>query len=641
MKINYLKINEFGKLKNKELKLENNINLIYGKNESGKTTLLKFICSILYGISKNKNGKEISDFDKYKPWKGEDFSGKIKYELDNKEEYEVFREFSKKNPKIYNKNLEDISKEFNIDKTKGNQFFYDQTKIDEILFLSTNIVEQSNVVLDDNCQNILTQKIANILSSGEDNVSYKKVINNLSKRLLEEVGTDRSIDRPLNKALEELNELENLMIELNNNTEKNHELKIKTEELNQELNNIEKEIEILKEIKIIKENEEKENEKININNNIKEEFNEKINNLKNELKINGVEKNKKIKYNSRIPNDYVNKKLNIINSLLIPILIILNIIINFINISNLLQNTIIYFTIIYLLINLIIYLNKKIKFNKINKNKNIEKIKIEKEIEILQDNKEKKEQEISILKEELINKKSINLNEIKNKYKNEINEKELELLFNKKLQEINYELDYLNKTYNNKRIELNSINIEEKNNNEKLNMKLEYEERIKYLKERIKELHSLEMSINIAKDVLEEAYNEVKSNVTPKFTKDLSLLIEKISNAKYKNASFNVDKGLIVEREDGEYINCNNLSIGTIDQLYLSLRLSAMNEISKEKMPIILDEAFAYFDNERLENILKFIDSNYKENQIIIFTCSNREKEILDKLGIRYNFIEI
>ena len=202
-------------------------------------------------------------------------------------------------------------------------------------------------------------------------------------------------------------------------------------------------------------------------------------------------------------------------------------------------------------------------------------------------------------------------------------------------------MDYINKILNNKRIELNSINIEEKNNNEKLNMKLEYEERIKYLKERIKELHSLEMSINIAKDVLEEAYNEVKSNITPKFTKDLSLLIEKISNAKYKNASFNVDKGLIVEREDGEYINCNNLSIGTIDQLYLSLRLSAMNEISKEKMPIILDETFAYFDNERLENILKFIDSNYKENQIIIFTCSNREKEILDRLGIRYNFIEI
>ena len=110
---------------------------------------------------------------------------------------------------------------------------------------------------------------------------------------------------------------------------------------------------------------------------------------------------------------------------------------------------------------------------------------------------------------------------------------------------------------------------------------------------------------------------------------------------KYKNAKFDSDNGLIVEREDGEYINCNNLSIGTIDQLYLSLRLSAMNEISEEKMPIILDEAFAYFDNERLKNVLKFIDDNYKGKQIIIFTCSNREKEILEELNIEYNLVEL
>ena len=66
-----------------------------------------------------------------------------------------------------------------------------------------------------------------------------------------------------------------------------------------------------------------------------------------------------------------------------------------------------------------------------------------------------------------------------------------------------------------------------------------------------------------------------------------------------------------------------------------------MNEITEEKMPIILDEAFAYFDNERLENVLKFINEKYKENQVLILTCSNREKEIMDKLGIKYNFIEL
>ena len=63
--------------------------------------------------------------------------------------------------------------------------------------------------------------------------------------------------------------------------------------------------------------------------------------------------------------------------------------------------------------------------------------------------------------------------------------------------------------------------------------------------------------------------------------------------------------------------------------------------VSKEKLPIILDEAFAYYDDERLENILKYLNENYKKNQIIIFTCSNREKEILEKENIKYNHINL
>ena len=111
MKIKNIKINQFGKLKNKEINLEKNINIIYGKNEAGKSTLLKFIAGMFYGISKNKNGKEISDFEQFEPWQELEFSGKINYELDNGKNYEVFRDFRKKNPKIYNENSEDISKE--------------------------------------------------------------------------------------------------------------------------------------------------------------------------------------------------------------------------------------------------------------------------------------------------------------------------------------------------------------------------------------------------------------------------------------------------------------------------------------------------------------------------------------------------
>ena len=48
MKINKIKINSYGKLKNTEINLKNYLNIIYGKNESGKSTLLKFILKIVF-----------------------------------------------------------------------------------------------------------------------------------------------------------------------------------------------------------------------------------------------------------------------------------------------------------------------------------------------------------------------------------------------------------------------------------------------------------------------------------------------------------------------------------------------------------------------------------------------------------------
>ena len=175
MKIKKIKINGFGKLKDKEIELEDNINIIYGKNEAGKSTLLKYIISMFYGLSKNKNGGTIPEIEKYEPWETEDFSGKITYELDDKKTFEVYRDFKKKNPKIYNENLEDISKEFNIDKTKGNEFFYEQTGLEEEIFISSIITKQAHVKLNEKEQNTLIQKISNILGTGDDTTSYNTI----------------------------------------------------------------------------------------------------------------------------------------------------------------------------------------------------------------------------------------------------------------------------------------------------------------------------------------------------------------------------------------------------------------------------------------------------------------------------------
>ena len=133
----------------------------------------------------------------------------------------------------------------------------------------------------------------------------------------------------------------------------------------------------------------------------------------------------------------------------------------------------------------------------------------------------------------------------------------------------------------------------------------------------------------------------MKTSVTPKFTENLSKNISIISNGKYNKVGLNDENGLMVEQENGDYLPAYRLSVGTIDQLYLSLRLSMVDDISKESMPIILDEAFAYFDTKRLENILKYLAEKSEQNQILIFTCTKREKEILDKLNIKYNLVEL
>ena len=194
---------------------------------------------------------------------------------------------------------------------------------------------------------------------------------------------------------------------------------------------------------------------------------------------------------------------------------------------------------------------------------------------------------------------------------------------------------------NEEKIKLNTLEVEEKSIVNKLEDLIKLEEEFATIHEHLKEIEQKNYEINLAKDFLEKAYEKMKKNITPKFTFNLSENIKNITNGKYTNINVNDENGLIVEIQNGEYIPAERLSIGTIDQLYLSLRISMIEEISKEKMPIILDEAFAYFDDERLENILKYLTQKYKQHQLIIFTCTNREKNILDKLNCIYNSVEL
>lgn len=626
MKIINLKINEFGKLKNKEIQLQEKINIIHGKNESGKSTLLKFITSILYGLSKNKNGKPITDYDKYTPWEEQNFSGKIKYKLDNQKQYEIFREFKKKNPKIFNENLEDISQEFNIDKTKGNQFFYDQTKVEEELFLSTIVVEQEALKLEEKEQTNLIQKLSNLASTGEDNLSFQKIINKLNKKQLEEIGTKKSQDRPINLAIEKIENLQKEKEDLKQYQNRKYEIEEIQKQAEKEINKQEEKLKLQQKIKEIKNQYELKQEKLEINKVESSNLKKQIEELKKQIETLEEKNNKNnSKKNNKIKNIFI--PIFILISIL-SILFLKNKIIKFIP----MLSTIVYGGVLY-------YINKKEKMGikKEQKQKEKEKEKIKSQIEILEEKRKEQLQQILIVENEMLTTLQIEKEKIKNTQKVEM--QEIEEIF--KQENIEEQITKTQNNINNIKLKIHSLALDNKNNLEKLENLAKIEEELITQKQYYYQLQQESQMISIAKEEIEKAYQEMKQNITPRFAMKLSEIIEKISNGKYKNIQFNDEKGLIVEIENGNYISAQNLSMGTIDQLYLSLRLSTIEEIAKEKLPIMLDEAFAYFDDTRLENILQYINQQYQDRQIIIFTCTNREKEILEKLNITYNLIEM
>ncbi len=654
LKINKLKINSYGKLKEKEIDLEPGINIIYGKNESGKSTLLNFIVDSLYGISKTKNGKEYSNYDKFMPWSGDDFLGRIEYELDNSNKYEVFRDFKKKNPKIFNENKEDISKEFNIDKTKGNEFFYEQTKIDEELFLSTLVVGQQEVKLGNKEQSMLVQKIANLVGTGEDNVSYKKALSRINKRQLDEIGTSKSREKPINILERNIGRLEEEKQNLSKYQNFKYEIEENKNDLKEKIEKLENENNLLKEIKTLEEKEKIENEKINIQENIKKENIEKINSLKQQRKE--IERNNSHILANGVDNDRNNKKIEkekkSLNRkvLILSILVILINILQFILIKNKIINYIVLLTIPSVII---YYFLQKNKLNKITERENKENEKkqnlinninseissLNQQIEILNNNNLEIDNKLQELKNNLNLKINLEKERIKNKYLNIIESFKLEELLN--LENIDFKLRVTQEELNNKNIELHKLELDQKNIEPELDNLSKIEEELVNDKEKMLTLQKNNLSFVLAKQVLENAYINMKNSVTPKFTEELSKNISNITNGKYNNIRFNDEEGLIVEIENGDYIPASKLSVGTIDQLYLSLRLSMIEDLSEETMPIILDETFAYFDDERLENVLKYINDKFKNHQVILLTCTNREKDILDKNLISYNNCEL
>ena len=699
MKIKNIKVNAYGNIENKDINLEEGINIIHGANESGKSTLLNYIISIFYGISRNKDGKALSDYEKYKPWNSNEFSGRISYKLENGEEYEIFRDFNKKNPKIYNDKLEDISDRFETDKKDGSKFFIEQMGIDKQMYLSTVVSTQEEVRLDEKNQNMLIQKIANLAGTGEDNVSYKKALIKLQEKIRDEIGTNKTSQKPINIIEKEIVEINNKIVETEKYRNRKYEIDAEKEQILSELKELEQQKQILQELqnsmkseeetknrleireKNRKDNIAKINELTNQKNTINAES-ERVQSAKNHLQdiIKGHKENIE-KLNSEIEKianekeETQEKEKPSISFIVITVVLAIALICSIILIKNYIVSGILG---VALIANIVFYVINKNK-QKVNKAKLREKINqekqykreklenqkqqiianvntTEKELEKQEEEEKQVNSELSMLKGQIIllqknNEKITEEIEQDNKaIKEESNKNKQQIIEKYKDKNINdllYINDYQNyiskieETINNNRIRIKGLEIEYNTIVPQLDEMVVLEEKREADKEKLAELREKESIINISIENLMDAYEEMKTTITPKFTKNLSESIQKISSNKYNKVTINDENGMIIENNRGEYVEAVKLSTGTIDQLYLALRLSMIDELSKENLPIILDESFAYSDNNRLKNMLQYLTSDLNNHQTIIFTCTDREQKMLEEMNIPYNVVEL
>lgn len=604
MNIKRLKINGFGKLQDKDIELNNGLNIVYGKNEAGKSTLLKFIIAMFYGISKNKNGQKLPDKEKFTPWEAEEFSGKISYSLDSGDEFEVYRDFRKSNPKIFNHAVEEISKTFTIDKTKGNQFFSEQTGIEENIFTTSVISKQGEVKLDGKSQSNLVQKISNLLGTGEDTNSYEKIVAKLRKKLNDEVGTSHTKEKPWNIVEKRIEQLTHEKEKLAQYQISKFEMEEQQEEVRGHLIAKKEKLESLKLANIQIEKLASDAGKAEGMKQLEENIEKEIQALKQEE-----------------PVQKVKQEVSMVHKVIAIVLFILSVAVEIL--VPILAIKVVAPVILVVWITYLAVLMKKHK----------------KELQNNRESKKEYQNKLTILQD--------------SKQMQQAKRKQIEATYQKKKKEIEdtyhitpienlpEEMSITQSSIHELTLKLHTLALDNQEITEKLERYVALEEELESLQEEKKELEWKRAEIQKVLEVMGIAYTKMKQEVTPKFTEKLSSVIRKVSNGKYQKVRMNINGAMMVEQANGEYIDADNLSMGTIDQLYLALRLATIEEITKEKMPIILDEAFAYYDTERMANILSYLVETYPTRQIIVLTCSKREIELLDKAAMPYHLITL
>ena len=153
------------------------------------------------------------------------------------------------------------------------------------------------------------------------------------------------------------------------------------------------------------------------------------------------------------------------------------------------------------------------------------------------------------------------------------------------------------------------------------------EQQLLQIRQRIEKLEDTYAALTFAQETLMEARAELQRRFAPRITRKAQEYLGRMTDGRYHSLTMSEDFSLRAGAGEEEILHeAIWRSDGTMDQLYLALRLAVAEELTPEA-PLILDDALVRFDDARMAEAVELLREMAGKKQIILFTCQGREKQ--------------
>lgn len=574
MRILELEINNFGKFHNEKITFHDGINLFYGVNEMGKTTLHSFIRGMLFGIEKQRGrAAKCDEYSLREPWRNSAYyAGVMRFESGGKV-FRLERNFYRKEKKaslVCETNGEVLSIE------KGDLQIL-MEGMNEDAFRNTVFFNQQSAATDEGLARELRNYMTNLQNAGDGEMNVSAAVKSLEdrRRFLENERKQKKIEKEEEIAGMEMR-LDYVRQELAELAEEQKQCEVQMSRIARERVGIQRQL---------------------------DQKRQKLEAMKQELEVpeEAVSTREELEaYQNRIEHSKGRRKKLwrsqeiwlLCGGILALALCIL--------IPNVWMN----------LATLLVWLG--ISAACVWRIYSRHREEQERHERVQADMRERMQQEIRAERERAAKREKI----LEEKYQEEdalsVREKELNLEFEKQM----WNQERIAGDWKERQVILS-------------NLKESLEEARKERKEEndiLRELDAVHLAIMTLNQISEEIYQESSAYLN----QQISRILSEITQGRYTSVFLDANMEVRINTPD-KLLTLEQVSRGTMEQIYFSLRMAVGCMFCREEqMPVILDDAFVMYDDHRLKETLRWLHQSGR--QVILFTCHTREQRLYEEI---------